>query len=133
MSPICVGRQQKLFFFSQLHTVVKLVLNTITIFETKQRYQLHPEDDIRCALTTTKLFSTNLWNKFRDKILTEICEIGRWIEFAKTSVCIILVVLAYRESVKIYTGPKILRVLKRLRNTVIKIRDLWEYVFFVKV
>jgi len=56
MSLICVGRQQKLFFFFQLHTVVKLFLNTITIFETKQRYQLQPEDDIRCALTTTKLF-----------------------------------------------------------------------------
>jgi len=34
-----------------------------------------------------------------------------------TSVCIILVVLVYLESTKIYTGPKIVRVLKRLRNT----------------
>jgi len=63
------------------------------------------------------LISTNLWNKLRDKILIEICGCGRWTEFAKTSVCIILVVLVYLESAKIYTGPKILRVLKRLRNT----------------
>ena len=32
------------------------------------------------------------------------------------SVCIILVVLVHLESTKVYTGPKIVRVLKRLRN-----------------
>jgi len=50
--------------------------------------------------------SINLWNKLRDKILIEICECGRWTEFAKTSVCIILVVLVYLESAKIFTGQK---------------------------
>jgi len=39
-----------------------------------------------------------------DKILIEICECGRWTEFAKTSVCIILVALVYLASAKVYTG-----------------------------
>jgi len=55
-----------------------------------------------------------------DKILIEICECGRWTEFAKTSVCIILAALVYLESAKVYTGPKIVRALKRLRNTAIE-------------
>jgi len=63
------------------------------------------------------LISTNLWNKLRDEILIEICECWRWTEFAKTGVYIIYVVLVYRESAKIYTSPKIVRVSKRLRNT----------------
>ena len=71
-----------------------------------------------CALTPIRsLNSTNFWNKLRDKILIEICECGWWTEFAKTSVCIILVVLVYFEPTKIYTPPKIVRVLKRVRNT----------------
>ena len=49
--------------------------------------------------------STNWWKKFRDKTLVEIYECGRWTEFAKTSFCIILVVLVYLESTKICTGP----------------------------
>ena len=52
--------------------------------------------------------------------LIEICESGRWTEFLKTSLCIILVALIYLESAKIYTGPKIVRVLKRLRTTVLR-------------
>jgi len=40
ISVICVGRQQKLFFFFQLHTVVKLFFNDLTIFKTTHRYQL---------------------------------------------------------------------------------------------
>ena len=69
------------------------------------------------VLKTTGIIAKNLWNKLRDKIFVEIRERGRWTEFAKTSVCIILVVLVYLESAKIYTRPKIVRVLKRLRNT----------------
>jgi len=61
--------------------------------------------------------STNRWNKLRDRILIEICESGRWTEFAKTSLCIILVALIYLESAKIYTGPKTVRGLNRLRTT----------------
>ena len=38
-------------------------------------------------------------------------------KFPKTSVCIILIVLVYIESAKIYTGSKIARGLKRLRTT----------------
>jgi len=66
------------------------------------------------------LISTNRWNKLRDRILIEICESGRWTEFAKTSLCIILVALIYLESAKIYTGTKIVRGLKRLRTTAIR-------------
>ena len=61
--------------------------------------------------------STNRWNKLRDGILIEICESGQWTEFAKTSLCIIFVALIYLESAKIYTGPEIVRGLKRLRTT----------------
>ena len=75
--------------FFQLHTIVKLLFNHITIFKTRHR----------------------------DKILIKICECGQWTEFAKISICIILVVLVYLESAKVYTGPKIVRVVKRLRNT----------------
>jgi len=82
------------------------------------RYQFQLEADIMCALTPIRsLNSTNFWNKLRDKILIEICECGWWTEFAKTSVCIILVVLVYFEPTKIYTRPKIVRVLKMVRNT----------------
>jgi len=49
-------------------------------------------------------------------ILIEICECGRSTKFAKPSVCFILVVLVHLESPKMYTGPKIVRVLKRLGN-----------------
>jgi len=35
----------------------------------------------------------------------------------ETSVCIILIALVYPKSAKVYTGPKIVRVLNRLRNT----------------
>ena len=58
-----------------------------------------------------------LWNELRDKILIAFYECGRWTGFVKPSVCIILVVLVYRESAKIYTGPKIVRVFRRLKNT----------------
>jgi len=34
ISLICVGRRQKLFFFFQLHTAVKLFFNDIIIFKT---------------------------------------------------------------------------------------------------
>jgi len=50
-------------------------------------------------------------------IFIEICECGRKTKFAKTSDCIIVVVLVYLESAKIYTGPKIDSVLKDLGNT----------------
>ena len=66
------------------------------------------------------LISTNRWNKLRGRILIKICESGRWTEFAKTSLCIILVALIYLESAKIYTGPKIVRGLKRLRTTALR-------------
>ena len=56
-------------------------------------------------------------NKLRDMILIEICECEGWTEFAKTSVCIILIVLVYLGSAKIYHGLKIVCVLNRLRNT----------------
>jgi len=52
LSDLCRQATKALFFF-QLHTVVKLFFNDITIFETKHRYHLQPEDDTRCALTTT--------------------------------------------------------------------------------
>jgi len=71
--------------------VVKLLFSGITIFKTRHR----------------------------DKILTKICECGQWTEFSKTSVCVILVVLVYLESAEVYTGPKIVHVVKRLRNTVL--------------
>ena len=89
ISLICVGRQQKLFFFLHLHTVVKLFFNDIIIFKTRHR----------------------------DKIVLEVCECGQWTEFAKTSVRIILVVLVYLVSAEVYTGPKIVHVVKRFRNT----------------
>jgi len=45
-------RQATKTLFVQLHTVVKLFFNDITIFKTRRRYQLQPEDDTRCALKT---------------------------------------------------------------------------------
>jgi len=49
----------------------------------------------------------------------EFVNVGDEQKFPKTSVCIILVDLVYLESAKIYTGPKIVRGLKRLRTTVL--------------
>ena len=63
------------------------------------------------------LIPIKLWNKLRDKLLIEICECGRWTKFAKTSACIIFVVLVYLESSKIFTGQKIVCVLERFRTT----------------
>ena len=85
---------------------------------------LKPGTDINFNQQTTSgvrlriqaLISTNLWNKSRDKILIEICECGVWTEFAKTSVCIILVVLVYLEPAKISTGPKTVHVLKKVEK-----------------
>ena len=124
ISELCRQATKVLFF--QLHTVVKLFFNDTIIFATRHQYQLQPEGDITvCGNNSVcwrlqALFSKNVWNKLRDKILVEICECGWWTEFAKTSVCIILVVLVYLESAKIYTGPEIVRVLKKLRNTVLR-------------
>jgi len=120
ISLICVGRQQKLFFFFQLHTVVKLFFNDITIFKSKHRYQLQPEDDIRWALVTTGSYFDKLVKQSQGQNSHWNCECGRWTEFAKSSVCIILAALVYHESAKIYTRSKIVRVLKRLRNTALE-------------
>ena len=100
--------------------------------KTKHRFQLQPEENIRCALMTTSTYLTNLQNKLKDKIRIEICECGHWTEFAKASVCIILVVLVCQEPTKIYTGLKVVRVLKRLRNTVLghKIVKLMYFIEF---
>jgi len=68
-------------------------------------------------MTTGSLFDKLVKQTQPDKILIEICDCGRWTDFAETSVCIILVDVVYLESAKVYTGPKIVRVLKRLRNT----------------
>jgi len=51
---------KKLFFFFQLHTNVKLLFNDKTIFKTKHRNQLQPEDDIRWTLTTTSPYFDKL-------------------------------------------------------------------------
>jgi len=51
ISLIWIGRQKSSFL--QLHTNVKLFFNDITIFKTRHRYQLQPEDDIMCALKST--------------------------------------------------------------------------------
>jgi len=70
------------------------------------------KDDIWYGLWRPQaVISTNVWNKLRDKILIKIFECGWYTEFAKSSVCIILVASVYLESAKIYTGPKIVRVL----------------------
>jgi len=106
-SLICVGRQQKLFFFFQLHTIVKLFFNDVTIFKPGTDTSFNQKTASGGRWRPQALSSTNLWNKLRDNILIEICECGRWTEFAKTSVCVILVALVYFESAKIYTGPKI--------------------------
>jgi len=39
---------------------VKLFFNDITIFKTLHRYQLHSEDEIMCALTTTDPYFNKL-------------------------------------------------------------------------
>jgi len=49
LSDLCEKAKIALFF--QLHIVVKMFFNDITIFETRHRYQLQPEDDIRCKFT----------------------------------------------------------------------------------
>jgi len=106
---ICIGRQQKLIFFFQLHTIVKLFFNDITIFKTKHWHQLQPDDDISWALMIT--------GSYFDK---PVKQTQRQAEFAETGVWFILVALIYLESAKFYTGPclKIVRVSKRLRNIV---------------
>ena len=115
ISLICVGRQQNRFF--QLHTVVKLFFNDITLLKPGTDTNFNQKTTWGVLWRAQGLISTNLWNKLSDKTLIEICECGRWTEFAKTSVCIILIVLVYLESANVYTGPKIVCVLKRLRNT----------------
>jgi len=50
----------------------------------------------------------------------EFVNVGDEQKFPKTSVCIIHVDLVYLESANIYTGPKIVRGLKRLRTTAIE-------------
>jgi len=51
---ICGYRQQKLLLFPTCFIpLVKLFFNTITIYKTKHRFQIQPEDNIRCGLTTT--------------------------------------------------------------------------------
>jgi len=110
------------FSFFPLYPVVKLFLNNITIFEPNTDTNFNQKMTLGGRWRPQALSSTNLWNKLRDKILIEICECGPWTEFAKTSVCIILLALVYLESVKIYTVLIIVRVLKRLRNTAL---DQW--------
>jgi len=46
--------------FFQVHAVVKLFFNTITIYKIKQRYQLQREDDIKCASTITGAYFDKL-------------------------------------------------------------------------
>ena len=60
ISQISIGRKQKIFFVFQLHTVVKLFFNDTTIFKTKHRNQIQPEDDISCALTATSPYFDKL-------------------------------------------------------------------------
>jgi len=112
-----VSACNKSYFFFQLHTVVKLFFNDVAISKPSTDANFNQKTASGGRWRPQALSSTNLWNKLRDKILIEICECVRWTEFAKPSVCIILVALVYFESAKIYTGPKIVRVLKRLRNT----------------
>ena len=56
-------------------------------------------------------------------------------KFPKTSACIILVDLVYLESVKTYTGSKIVRGLKRLRTTgidALQVRSIKIYEFLLQ-
>jgi len=93
---------------------VKLFFNDATIFKTKYRYQLQPEENIRCALTTTSPH----FNKLRNKILIEVCDVGDELNLLRlVFLCIIPIVLIYCESTNIYTGSEIVHVIKRLRNT----------------
>ena len=113
ISLICIGRQQKLFFFFQLHTVMKLFFNDINIFKSKRGYHLQQDDDIRwCALTTTSPYFDKLVKQTQRKGSHWNLWMRAMNEFSKTSICIILVVLVYLESAKICTGPKIVRGLK---------------------
>ena len=114
VSELCRQATKALFLFPTAYRC-EVVANTITIFKTDNNF--HQKTTSGGNWRPQALTSTNLWNKLKDKILIEICECERWIQFAKTSVCIIVVVLVYREPAKIYTGLKIVRVLKRLRNT----------------
>jgi len=93
-------------------STIQLILKSSTDTKFNQNTTSH---DVRWQ--PQALISPNLWNKHRDKILIEICECGRWTEFAETSVCIILVVLVYLESAKNYTVLKIVLGSKRLRTT----------------
>ena len=111
---ICVWRQQK--FFSNYiplwtcFSTMELFLNQTPIpNSTRRRHQVGVDDH---RLLVRQTCETNSETRFSLKFVN-----GRWTEYAKTSVCIILVVLVYLESAKIYTGPRIVLVFTRLRNT----------------
>ena len=107
ISLICVRRQQKLFCFFQLHCLpLWSCFSTLTIFKTKHGHQLQPDDHKPLFRQTCE---TNSETRFSLKSVN----VGDEQKFPKTNICIILVDL----SAKIYTSPKIVRGLKRLRTT----------------
>jgi len=72
-------------------------------------------DDISCALTTTGPY----FDKLREKSIIEICEWDDEPDLLK-------LVFVLFSSAKIYIGPKVVRVLKRLGNTGIKTLEKLE-------
>ena len=78
---------------------------------TRRRHQAMCVDDHKPLFR--QIGETNSETRF----LLKLVNVDDEQKFPKTSVCIILVALVYLESAKIYTGPKTVRGLKRLRTT----------------
>jgi len=70
-----------------------------------------------CVADHKPLFRQSCETNSETRFSLEFVNVGDEQKFPKTSVCIILVDLVYLESANIYTGPKIVRGLKRLRTT----------------
>jgi len=94
--------------------------STLTIFKTKHiPTSTRRRHQVMCVADHKPLFRQSGETNSETSFSLEFVNVGDEQKFPKTSVCIILVDLVYLESAKIYTGPKIVRGLKRLRTTVL--------------
>ena len=78
-----------------------------------------------CVADHKPLFRQSGETNSETRFSLEFVNVGDEQKFPKTSVCIILADLVYLESANIYTGPKIVRGLKRLRTTALEESADW--------
>jgi len=111
------GSQQKLLLFPTTYFCEAGVSTLYLILEPSTETNFNQKTTSGECWRPQTIISTKLWNKLKNMILIGICECGWSTKSAKANICIILVLLIYLESMKINTGPKIVRVLKRLGKT----------------